>query len=191
MKDEKQKKLTFKVIDKKDPIAGLIQEMIKGIIKAHHKDLAQVRIATVWHLSRKPDKDGKTELVSVRVFDNLERELMPYDVAFILVKEFWENSDVTDALREALLDHALSQVTPVLDKDGEPVEDERDRKQYRKVSPGIQAFPSVVRRHGLYNKALQTMARAIQASKQLGLPLLDESDEPETTAELTGPHAVN
>lgn len=166
MKDAKQKKLTYRLIEPEDPVGTLIHDMIATIVVEHHPDLAEATIAVAWHLSRKPDKDGRMQLGSTKLVGNLERELMEHDFIVVLVKEFWDDPNVTDDQRRALLDHQLSRVARVIDEGGEPIEDERERKRYRLVKPDLQEFSAVVKRHGMYRKEIEKFYQSLQSSKQ-------------------------
>ena len=166
MKDSKQKKLTYRLIEPEDPMGTLIHDMISTIVVEHHPDLAEAKIAVAWHLSRKPDQDGRMSLGTTKLVGNLERELMEHDFVIVLVKEFWDDPNVTDDQRQALLDHQLSRAARVLGKDGEPVEDERERKRYRLVKPDLQEFSAVVKRRGMYRKEIEKFYQALQSAKQ-------------------------
>lgn len=177
MKDAKQKKLTYRLIAPAEPYGLLIHEMIVELVRAHHDDLRSAKISVAWHLSRKPDQDGRMSLGTTKLVGNLERELMDPDFIIVLVKEFWDDAEVKDEQRRALLDHQLSRVALLLDKEGEPVEDERGRKCYRLVKPDLQEFSSVVERHGMYRAEIERFWQSLKHAEQRNL---FERDKPET-----------
>ena len=183
MKDAKQKKLTYKLIEREGGPGEKMYALLDELVVKHHEDLAQARIALAWNLSWKPDVDGRAQLGKCKRVGNLERELMEYDFVIILLKEFWESLDVTDEQRRALLDHELCHGALTLDKSGEPVEDERGRKMYRIRKHDILEFTEIVARHGCYKRDLEQFAQALQRSKQGNL-----FRKPDETSD--GPRAV-
>ena len=166
MKDAKQKKLTYKLIEREEAPGEKMYALLDELVVKHHEELAQACIALAWNLSWKPDVDGRATLGKCKRVGNLERELMDFDFVIILLKEFWESLDVTDEQRAALLDHELCHGALCLDKNGEPVEDERGRKVYRTRKHDILEFTEIVARHGCYKRDLEQFAQALQRSKQ-------------------------
>lgn len=177
MKDAKQKKLTFKLIDIDTPQGAPMYAMLDELLEAHHQDVRLAKFALAFNLAWKPDVDGRATLGKCKLVSSLNRELIHYDFVIVLLREFWESSDVTDAQRRALLDHELCHASPVLDKSGEPVEDERGRKMYRLRKHDIEEFSEIVDRHGLYTKDLEHFWNALQRSRQRHL--FDSDREPE------------
>ena len=184
MKDAKQKKLSYRLIEREDDAGAKIYGLMDELVVQYHEDLAQANIALAWNLSWKPDLDGRATLGKCRKVGSLDRELMEYDFVIILLREFWDSSDVTDEQRRALLDHELCHGAVVKDKNGDPVEDERGRKLYRTRKHDIEEFSQVVERHGTYKHELEKFAQAIQKSRQGKLfPSDDEAQ--------AGPKAVD
>ena len=183
MKDAKQKKLSYRLIEREDDAGAKIYALMDELIVKYHEDLAQANIALAWNLSWKPDIDGRATLGKCRKVGALDRELHQFDFVIILLQEFWDSGDVTDEQRRALLDHELCHGAVVLDKNGEPVEDERGRKVYRMRKHDIEEFSQVVERHGTYKRDLEKFAAALQKSRQGKLFQTDE--------EQAGPKAVD
>ena len=183
MKDAKQKKLTYKLIEREGAPGEKMYALLDELVVEHHEDLAQARIALAWNLSWKPDVDGRATLGKCKRVGNLERELMEYDFVIILLREFWDEVAVTDEQRAALLDHELCHGALKLDKDGEPVEDERGRKVYRTRKHDIEEFTAIIARHGCYKRDLENFAQALRRSKQGNL--FGKPDE-----DSAGPRAV-
>ena len=166
MKDAKQKKLSYRLIEREEDAGAKIYALMDELVVKFHEDITQANIALAWNLSWKPDIDGSATLGKCRKVGSLDRELMAFDFVIILLREFWESADVSDDQRRALLDHQLCHGAVVLDKNGEPVEDERGRKVYRMRKHDIEEFSQVVERHGTYERDLEKFAKALQKSKQ-------------------------
>jgi len=143
--------------------------MLSRLIEEHHEDLTQARIALAWNLAWQTDVDGRLTLGKCKRASDLDREFSAYDFVILLNADFWQNSDVTDAQRRALLDHELCHGAVKLDKHGEPLEDERGRTVYRIRKHDIEEFSAVVARHGCYKRDLERFAAALRISKQYGL----------------------
>ena len=166
MKDAKQKKLSYKLIEREGAPGEKMHALLDELVVEHHQDLAQARIALAWNLSWKPDVDGRVTLGKCKKASDLDRELVDYDFVIILNREFWEHGDVDDHKRRALMDHELSHGALKLDAYGEPVEDEKGRKVYRTRKHDIEEFTEIVSRYGCYKRDLENFAQALQRSKQ-------------------------
>jgi hypothetical protein len=166
----KPKKVNYRLIGKGSPLYPMMDELI-GL---YHEELAQARIALAWNLSWKPDVDGRVTLGKCKKASDLDRELAAYDFVIILRQEFFEDAEVTDAQRRALLDHELCHAAPKLDEDGEQLEDEKGRKVWRTRKHDIEEFEQIVARHGCYKRDLERFAAALKQSKQGKLPLAED-----------------
>src|SRR3990167_2964879 len=142
-----KKRVSYSLI----PRAGndAIYEMLDGLIEKHHEHLTNARIALAWNLTWHPDVDGRVTLGKCKKASDLDRELAPFDFVILLRQAFFEDAEVSDAQRLALLDHELSHAEVELDQDGEPKRDTKDRVVYRTRKHDLEEFSSVVRRHGL------------------------------------------
>ena len=160
----------------KDAEAKKVYAMVRDLVSEQHEDLRQATIGVAWCTTWTPDADGRMKLAAAKIAGDLDRELQAFDVVVILNQNFWRNREVSDAQRTAVMDHGLSQVLLRFDRNGEPVEDEKGRKVYRRRKFDIQEFTGVIKRHGIYTKDLETFARVI--SKQA---LLFEQSTPKTT----------
>lgn len=171
----KVKKVSYALI-KPDSIPGVpMYEMLRELVDQFHDDeISHARIALAWNLSWKADVDGRVVLGKCKKASDLDRELAAYDFVIILNQEFWENADVKDWQRRALLDHELCHAAVTLDEAGEPVEDQRGRLVYRTRKHDIEEFTNIVLRHGCYKRDLEAFAAALRAGKQRNL--LDQVD---------------
>lgn len=158
----KRKPISYELIPPTSHAGGKMYPMLDEILHEHHDDLHEARIALAWCTSWKPDVDGRVTLGKCKKASDLDRELMAYDFIILLSRAFWEDADVTDAQRRALLDHELCHAAVKCDESGEPLIDERERPVYRIRKHDIEEFESVVRRHGMYKRDLERFAQAIK-----------------------------
>lgn len=170
----KPKKVSYELIPPKSEAGKVMYRLLNELVKEHHDDIRDARIALAWNISWKPDVDGRVTLGKCKKASDLDRELMAFDFVILLRREFWEDGTVTDAQRAALLDHELCHATVKYSTDNEPVIDERDRKVYRIRKHDIEEFAEIIERHGLYKRDLEWFAAALRRAKQT--PLLN--DEP-------------
>jgi hypothetical protein len=169
VKEPKPKKLSYQLIETDSKTGAVMYAMLEELVVKYHEDLAQARIALAWNLSWKPDVDGRVQIGKCKKASDLDRELMDYDFVIVLQREFWQEKAVDDSQRRALLDHELCHGALKLDKDGEPVEDERGRKVYRTKKHDVEEFTEVIARHGCYKRDLERFAAALRKSKQPSL----------------------
>lgn len=157
------KAVSYVLILASSDIGGPMYERLYQCVADHHGDLdrTNVRVALAWATSWKPDVDGRLTLGKCKKASDLDRELAPYDFCILLNQEFWLNPRVTDAQRQALLDHELMHAAVVYDEDGEIKHDERGRACYRIRKHDIEEFADIVARHGCYKRDLEEFARAI------------------------------
>lgn len=148
-------------------------EMLRALIREYRGDLKDARIALAWCTSWKPDVDGRLILGKCKKASDLDRELMAFDFVILLNRSFWNDPDVTDVQRRALLDHELMHAAVKYDDAGEPVEDERGRLVYRVRKHDIEEFADTVKRHGVYRHDLETFARALRSAALAGFKPCD------------------
>lgn len=178
-----EKRVAYKLIPK-DSVAGKpMYAMLDRLIEQYHTDLTNARIALAWNLSWKPDADGVKKLGKCKKASDLDRELAAWDFVICLSQEFWADAGVNDGQRRALLDHELCHAAIRVDRDGEPLRDERGRIVYRMRKHDIEEFSEVVARHGIYKRDLERFAVALKRSKQWSL-----LDDPKATP--SGPKPV-
>ena len=156
-----------KKIDPLDPYA-----ILDALVRDHHTDLAQARIAVAWQLDVKADRDGHLLLGRCRKATDLDREFREFDLVILLNAQAWKMLEPKQRLAE--VDHELTHATVSLDKNGQDVVDERDRKCYRIKRHDIEEFTSIVKRHGLYLSDVAVFAQ--EAIKHLGQKPLFPAD---------------
>lgn len=142
--------------------------LLRQVVSQWHPDLAEARIALLWRYDVRPDRDGHLELGRAGKASDLSRELAPdYDLTITLNYDAWQ--ELTEAQRLALLDHECSHFALVLDEDGEPKRDQKQRLCYRLVKHDIGEFRSVVARHGCYLSDVEAFVKAAQGARGPGM----------------------
>jgi len=196
-KAKRAKEVKYELIEPTSDVGRPMYKRLQRIVDAHHEEVTDARIALAWCRSWNPDVDGRVTLGKCKKATDLDRELAPYDFVIMLSPEFWLNARVTDAQREALLDHELMHAAVSYDDDGFPKVDERGRKVYRIRKHDIEEFGDVVGRHGCYKRDLELFAAALERARVGGrewvsatalLQLLERANAPvtpETVAEWT------
>lgn len=163
------KRVNYKLIGPATDAGRAMYPMVNRLIEQHHSELTNARIALAWSLAWKPDVDGIVKLGKCKKASDLDRELAAYDFVIVLRQEFYQDATVTDDQRKALLDHEITHATVRLDKDGEPMRDERGRVVYRTRKHDVEEFSEIVARHGIWKRDLERMASAMRRPKQLNL----------------------
>ena len=160
-----RKKISYKLVPRESDEGG-VYAMLDRLIERHHEHLRNARIAVAWNLTWQPDVDGRCTLGKCKRASDLDRELAPYDFVVMLRHEWFESAEVTDAQREALIDHELSHAEVTLDDNGEPKRDTKDRVVYRVRKHDLEEFSEVVRRHGLWKRDIEDFAAALERARQ-------------------------
>lgn len=175
-KAKKAKTVSYELIAPESEAGERMYPLMEEIINEHHEDIRDARIALAWCTSWNTDKDGRLTLGKCKKASDLDRELAPFDFVIMLLRSFWEDGDVTDAQRKALLDHELCHAAVAHDPEtGEPLYDERDRQVFRIRKHDIEEFGCIVQRHGLYKRDLERFAQSIELGKRN--PLLKAIEE--------------
>lgn len=164
-KDKKAKAVNYSLISSDEPP----YEIVQRLVEKHHQHLIDAKIAIAWRYGIKDDKDGRLVLGQARKATDLSRELVDYDFIILLNYQVYTSREFSDAQREALLDHELCHCQIALDKDEEPIEDDKGRRVYRMRKHDIEEFREIVQRHGLYKNDLEEFGRVILEGK--GKPL--------------------
>ncbi len=125
-----------------------------------------------WNLTWKADVDGRVTLGKCKRATDLDRELAPYDFVILLRREFFEDANVTDVQRQALIDHELCHAAIALDDEGEPQIDERGRQVYRLRKHDLEEFSVIAERYGTWKRDLEMFAAALERSRRA--PLLTD-----------------
>lgn len=161
-----RKKLSYKLIKMDDDGAAAMYSMLNRVVEAHHGELTQARIALAWARSWNADADGRVKLGQCKRVGDPEREMHGYDFVIILRALFWQDGQVTDEQREALLDHELCHAAIDYDADLEPKRDQLGRICYRIRKHDVEEFTQIIARRGVWKRDLEAMAQALERSKQ-------------------------
>jgi Putative phage metallopeptidase len=169
-----EKRIAYKLISKDSAPGKKMYPMLEELVGKHHEELsnAKARISLAWALNWKADVDGRKKLGACKKASDLDRELAAWDFVILVSQAFFEDADITDEQRMALLDHELMHATVRLDKNGEPVVDERGRTVFRLRKHDLEEFADVVRRHGMWKRDLEVFGAALahgKGAKQLSL----------------------
>jgi hypothetical protein len=161
------KKVVYTLIGRKEKAGEPMYELLDELVSKHHEHLKGARIALAWHLGWKPDVDGRHTLGKCKKASDLDRELArgenAWDFVIMLDSSWWNNTNVPQAHRRALLDHELCHAQQKLNpRTAEQEEDERGRKIWRTRKHDIEEFSEVVRRHGCYKSELEQFYRDLQ-----------------------------
>lgn len=175
----KPKRVTCELISPKSEAGKVMYPLLAGLVTAHHDDLADARIALAWNMSWKSDTDGHLKLGKCKKASDLDREFAPFDFVILLLRSFYEDARVSDDQRRALIDHEISHATVRLDKDGDPVQDERGRTVWRIRKHDVEEFAAIAERYGCWKRDLEEFARALRRAKQHRLPLDDKPEIPD------------
>ena len=161
-----RKKVSYQLVPRDSDEGRPVYAILDRLIERYHEHLTNARIAIAWNLTWQPDVDGRCTLGKCKKASDLDRELAPYDIVVMLRHEFFEDAEVTDAQREALIDHELSHAEIVRDDNGEPKRDTKDRVLYRIRKHDLEEFTDVVRRHGLWKADIESFAAALERARQ-------------------------
>lgn len=166
------KRVNYKLIDPKSDVGKGLFKVLRDLIVDYHEDLRDARIALAWSTGWKRDVDGREKLGQCKKASDLDREFAPYDFVIVLNRIFFEDANVSDKQRRAVLDHELCHAGVKYDKTGdEPEVDERGRKVWRLKKHTIEDFSEIVERHGVYKRDVELFAQALRRSKQIDLPI--------------------
>lgn len=178
MPKSKRKPVKFELIEQyEDRRTRLLAEpyrTMQGVADANHPHLKEARIALAWRKDWTADRDGHVVLGKCKKASDLDRELTPWDFVILLNADVWP--DLTDAQREAILDHELCHAAVVYGDDGRPKRDERGRVCYRVRKHDVEEFYEVVKRHGTFKRDLEEFAKVLLERK--ATPLFGDEDGP-------------
>ena len=160
----KPKTVSYELIDRDSIIGYPMYQLLEELVKAHHEDLREARIALAWCTSWKPDVDGHVTIGKCKKASDLDREISLYDFVILLRRSFWSDLRVTEKQRRALLDHELCHAAMKYDARGEPLKDERGRFVWRVKKHDVEEFTCIVDRYGCYKADLERFAVALRRS---------------------------
>ena len=160
------KKVSYRLIDAESSAGQTMYPLVKRLVHEHHGELREARIALAWATSWKADIDGRVKLGQLKKASDLDRELRPVDFVIVINRTFYEDANVSDAQREALLDHELYHGGRKLDTNGEDMVDERGRPVFRLRKHDLEEFAEIAERYGCWKRDLEAFAAALRRSKQ-------------------------
>ena len=170
---KKRRRVTVKLLERKH--AGKVTEpysIMERLVDGVHSQLKNAKIAIAWRFGWKQDTDGRLRLGQTKKGSDLDRAMHKYDFVLLVNHEAWNQGNLDDNQKLALIDHELCHCEVSNDTNGEPKTDEEGRIVYRIRKHDIEEFEDVVSRHGLYTHELEEFAQAgINDSKR---PLLKD-----------------
>lgn len=158
-KAKKRKKVTVQLL--KRVHAGKVTEpydIMEKLIERDRSDLLDVKIAIAWRVGWRADANGLLTLGRCRKRGDLDRELDKFDFVILLNKEAWATLDETQ--KKALVFHELCHAQIVIDADGNPKQDDRDRIVCRIRKHDVEEFRAVTDKFGLWTQDLARLAQA-------------------------------
>lgn len=179
-KVKRRKKVTIQLIQEK--YKGEVTEayrILSEIRNKEHGHLAEAKIGLAYRLGWRADADGRLTLGQCRKRGDLDRELDGFDFIILLNKEAWDR--LNEKQKRALIDHELCHAQIVIDSDGSPKTNDRDRLVTRLKKHNCEEFREVVQRHGLWKQDLEAFATA--AINDAKRPLLNEAEKGNGKAE--------
>lgn len=158
----KRKKIVCELIARDSVVGFPMYALLDDLVSRYHEDLGPARIALAWNSSWNPDVDGRVTLGKCKRASDLDRELAQFDFVILLRRSFWQNPQVTELQRTALLDHELHHAARKYDSNGDPTEDERGRPVWRTRRHDIEEFAGVVQRYGMWTADLEHFYSALR-----------------------------
>jgi hypothetical protein len=157
--------VSFELIHRDSLIGTPMYALLDELVRLHHHDLEEARIALAWCTSWKPDVDGRVTLGKCRKASDLDRELAAFDFVILLSERFYQDSFTTALQRRALVDHELTHAALQHDTRGEPVIDARGRRVYRLRRHDLEEFADIAARYGCYKRDLEAFAASLDKSR--------------------------
>lgn len=160
-RSRKPKPVSYELIDRDSPIGNPMYWLLDEVVDQHHPELRTARIALAWCTSWRPDVDGNVVIGKCMKASDLHRELAPWDFVILLARWYWRDDRTEPIHRRRLIDHECCHATRMLDKHGEPAEDERGRPVWRTRRHDYEEFVQIIARYGL---EVTTRGREIAAA---------------------------
>lgn len=159
IKVKKRKKVTVQLL--KRVHAGEVTEpyaILEDVLENNHAHLKEAKVGIAWRLGWRINTDGHLKLGQCRKRGDLDRELDGFDFIVLLNKEAWPT--LNPKQKRAVIDHELCHAQIVIDSDGQPKKNDRDRLVCRIKGHDTEEFRAVVERHGLWTADLEKLAQA-------------------------------
>jgi hypothetical protein len=148
-------------------------DLLDEILSQHHPELAEASIVLAWRYGWTPDQDGHETIGKCLKASDLNKELHGFDAVVLLNRDIWGDSEFTNEMKGAVIDHELSHLAPATDQLGEPKRDEHGRPVFRIRRHDIEEFSGVVERHGAWRHEIETFVKALGEARSA--PLFSEA----------------
>lgn len=168
-----------------------VREVCNAMLEKYHAELRDAEVSIdILFASPKPDGDGEIApeanaikhhgypaMAVIKVNSYKLRVQSHADAEMIIDKQRWE--ELSDAQREALIDHELEHLELKTDNDGVMLRDDLDRPKLRCRLHDHQYgwFNSVALRHGKASIEVQQFNHLLEQQKQMWLTF--DAEEPE------------
>ncbi|MEK3718939.1 putative metallopeptidase [Paenibacillus sp. FSL R7-0333] len=133
--------------------------LLADMIEKHHADLQETEVLILMKHGGWKSK-GKPVFGKFKVLGDDLRSTWKKDVILYLNADMW--GILSEPQRRYVLDHALYGLDVKVDKDGETKLADDDRPLLKTVSPDIEAFVEVIKRHGTTTQDVKRLAAAIK-----------------------------
>ncbi len=163
--ERRAKRVSYELIARDGIVGTPMYQLLDELVRKHHEDLRDARIALAWCSSWKADVDGRITLGKCKKASDLDREVAAFDFVILLSKSFWQDTFVTALQRCALLDHELTHAAVAHGKDGDALYDERGRRVYRMRKHDLEEFSAIVARYGCYKRDIEQFADSLTRSR--------------------------
>lgn len=134
-------------------------ELLADMIDKHHPDLRATEVLVLMKHGGWKSK-GKPVFGKFKVLGDDLRTTWMKDAILYLNADMW--GILSEPQRRYVLDHALYGLDVKVDKDGETKLADDDRPLLKTVSPDIEAFVEVIKRHGTTTQDVKRLAAAIK-----------------------------
>jgi hypothetical protein len=139
--------------------------MMDSLIANYHPELAEAVIVIGYNYGWKPSRDGKIVLAKITLFPDFERQLHGKDAKLIINYGYWHNPATRDDNRNALIDHHLSHMRPMMDQELDiPLRNEMGMIRYYHRGHDIEDFNDVVSRWGIWMMEMEKSAEVMAAA---------------------------
>jgi len=136
-----------------------VNELLENIISKNHSHLADNEFLVIMKHGGWKSK-GKTKFSGVSVLNDAIRMSMDKDAILYLNADMW--NQMTEPQKRYVIDHALCTLDVKTDKHDDVLEAPDGRPLLKTLPPDIEAFFSVITRHGAVSGDVKRLALAIK-----------------------------
>lgn len=152
-------KKKYEMVEEDSRHGAEVYETLREAIALYREDeLAGGHWSAAWMLELKPDVDGRLVLGKMKLLNELERQLCPFDGIVLLNRDAWQA--MPRHMRLALMHHELLHVAPVIDEAGDQAVDGHQRLRWRTRKHNLEEFREVVAAHGCYKDDIREFVEA-------------------------------